>query len=120
MLDECLTGTGKISQSAIKDLQEIREEISRKKQLISSLKKQVEELEDREEVLDFSLVTGLRDGKKVSRGLFKISIKINYVKERLAWKQLFIKWVNDGQKVADRLMKAREADEIPSIFIERS
>ena len=111
MYDEVvLTKSDRISQKTLQQLNELRQIIAAKKKQASQLKKEADKLKYEETGLHGELIDLLNQGHKVSRGRFMATLKIIESLPRLAWKQVFIKFVPDGEAKAEKLMAEREPD----------
>jgi len=98
-------------------LNDIRLVIAAKTKQRGQLKKEVEKLKYEESGLNHELVDLLNQGKKVSRGKFTAVLKILEKIPRLAWKQIFIKVVPNGEAKAEKILAEREPDEYPYVEI---
>ena len=103
-----LTRAERISQKTLQELNDIRTVLAAKIKQKGQLKKEVEKLKHEEEGLNNELVDLLNQGKKVSRGKFTAAVKILESLPRLAWKQVFIKIVPNGEAKAEKLLAERE------------
>ena len=103
-----LTRAERISQKTLQELNDIRTVLAAKIKQKGQLKKEVEKLKYEEEGLNNELVDLLNQGKKVSRGKFTAVVKILESLPRLAWKQVFIKIVPNGEAKAEKLLAERE------------
>jgi len=112
-----LTGTERISQKTLQELNDIRLVIAAKTKQRGQLKKEVEKLKYEESGLNHELVDLLNQGKKVSRGKFTAVLKILEKIPRLAWKQIFIKVVPNGEAKAEKILAEREPDEYTYVEI---
>ena len=112
-----LTGTERISQKTLQELNDLRLVIAAKTKQRGQLKKEVERLKYEESGLNGELVDLLRQGKKVSRGKFTAVLKILERIPRLAWKQVFISIVPNGEARAEKLLAEREPNKSPYVEI---
>lgn len=110
-----LTDSGKISQGLLKELFEIRQVLAEKRRIKTQLKKDIEKLDYSEKALDEEIRILINTGHKISRGKFLASIGLKEVLPRLAWKQVFIEVVPNGEAKAEELMDDREPQEIKYI-----
>lgn len=113
-----LTKSAKISQKTLQELNELRLVIAMKTKQRGQLKREVEKLKYQEGLLNGELINLLDQGYKVSRGRFLARLKIIEKIPRLAWKQMFIKFVPNGEAKAEKLMAEREPDK--SLYVEIS
>lgn len=110
-----LTDSGKITQGLLKELFELRQILAEKRQAKIKLKKDIEKLDYMEKGLDEEIRILINTGHKISRGKFLAKIGIKEVLPRLAWKQVFIQVVPNGEAKAKELMDEREPQEIKYI-----
>ena len=103
-----LTGAERISQKTLQELNDIRTVLAAKTKQRGQLKKDVGKLKYEEEGLNNELVDLLNQGHKVSRGKFTACVKILESLPRLAWKQVFIKIVRNGEARAKKILAERE------------
>jgi argonaute-like protein implicated in RNA metabolism and viral defense len=105
-----LTKSDKISQGLLRDLDDVRRELALKKKQKSELNKEIERLGYEEELNNYEIINLLNQGHKVSRGKFLAMIRIKEVLPRVAWKQVFIKIVPNGEAKAQKIMDERETN----------
>lgn len=115
---QCLTKTGKIKQSALKEFAMLEATINSKKKQLSALKKEIERLEWDRDSFDAILRNLMSEGHKVSVGELIIHIGIKETKPRLSWKDLFMKWVPDGVKKAQELLDTRPVETTKYVIVE--
>jgi len=105
-----LTKSKRISQKTIQELLDFRNIIAEKKAQRARLKKEIGKLEYEYQGLHGEVVDLLKQGHKVSRGKFLAKLIVLESLPRLAWKQVFIKFVPNGEAKAEKLMAEREPD----------
>ena len=107
-----LTKSDRISQGLLRDLDDVRRKLALRKKQKSELNKEIERLEYEEGLESYEIISLLNLGHKVSRGKFLAMIKIRESMPRIAWKQVFIKIVPNGEARAEKMMEDREPDKI--------
>ena len=107
-----LTKSDRISQGLLRDLDDVRRKLALRKKQKSELNKEIERLEYEEGLESYEIISLLNRGHKVSRGKFLAMIKIRESMPRIAWKQVFIKIVPNGEARAEKMMEDREPDKI--------
>ena len=112
-----LTKSKKISQDSLRDLVDIRQEIATRKSQVSNLKAEIRRLEFSEEDLNNELCELIKEGHKISRGKFDAQVIIKEHFPRLAWKQVFIKFIPDGAKKAEQLLNSRTPEQIEYVEV---
>jgi hypothetical protein len=112
-----LTSTAKNSQKTLQELNDLRTILATKMKQKAMLKKEIEKLQFEENGLSGELIYLLRQGHKISKGKFTAKLKVIEKLPRLAWKQIFIRFVPDGRSKAEKLLAERKPNREPYIEI---
>ena len=118
-MSEILTKSGKLSQKSFRELMILKAQLSDKRSLKNQLKKEADSLKYDIDLLEGRLIQKLEQGVKVSPGIYFPIIRVRLIKPRLAWRELFEKYVKNGVVKAEKLMDERVEYEENYIQLER-
>jgi len=116
MYNDILTSSEKISQKAIKELEEIRTQISTLKEQKKSIEDEIDMLNDTENSLNKMLADALESNILVSPGKYKLALIIKKLMPRISWKSVVINF--KGSDFAESLMDARIPEYTKKVIIE--